>query len=331
MGDQQHPSSGEFESSAAIKTYQRLITEIPSLNRQLLLYILDLLAVFASKSDINHMNAPNLSIIFQPGTLSHPDHFMSPADYRLSQDVLIFLIDNQDHFLVGMQGTAADEKTIQEVQGGSAVPPPPPPPLSSTGSGSKELFPSQGRIPARSSSGASAGAESVRRFGGVRRNVSTNSRRSHTSNNTPSPVTPPPESPYSPARSGGVYRSNTVPSRKSQSPSVGTARFEREKSVRQASLGMTGGSASGTQQQSSGSTQTPSSSMTAELQAQSSAQAKTEGSRHRSTQARERDPERLSPHLRPIKDKRAPSTDRQLRMDLPSSLLGTNSQSPSRE
>lgn len=324
MGDQQFPSSGEFDAQSAIKTYQQLITEIPPLNRQLLLYVLDLLAVFASKSDINHMNAPNLSIIFQPGILSHPDHYLKPEEYRLSQDILIFLIDNQDHFLVGMQGTAADEKTIQEVQAGGAAHRP----AASVGSAGSH----QRSYLGRSASNASAAAESLRRFGGVRRNVSTNSRRSHQSNNTPSPVTPPPESPFS--RSGGVYRSNTVPSKKSQSPSMGPSRIESQKSVKDASPGITGVAIAGIQQQ-SGPTHPPVQEplvQNTEPPAPTSTHSKAEPSpRQRPTQARDKDPERLSPHLRPIKDKRAPSADRQLRMDLPPSLMGSSSQSPSRE
>ncbi|KAF2004240.1 RhoGAP-domain-containing protein, partial [Amniculicola lignicola CBS 123094] len=107
----QAPSIGGFDPNAAVRVYQHRIKELPSLNRQLLLYILDLLAVFAAKSDINKMTTSNLAAIFQPGILSHPQHDMSPQDYRLSQDVLIFLIDNQDHFLIGMEGTAIDEGT----------------------------------------------------------------------------------------------------------------------------------------------------------------------------------------------------------------------------
>ncbi len=60
------------EHSAAVTAYQKLIKELPPLNRQLLLYILDLLAVFASKSDLNRMTAANLAAIFQPGIISHP-------------------------------------------------------------------------------------------------------------------------------------------------------------------------------------------------------------------------------------------------------------------
>lgn len=118
----QAPSIGGFNPDATVQIYQALIQELPSLNRQLLLYILDLLAVFAAKSDVNMMTTSNLAAIFQPGILSHPQHDLSPADYRLSQDVLIFLIDNQDHFLIGMGGTAVDEGTLKHVESGLSTP-----------------------------------------------------------------------------------------------------------------------------------------------------------------------------------------------------------------
>ena len=202
VGDNEGPQLEDgFDVAKAIVVYQELITELPPLNRQLLLYILDLLAVFASKSDENRMNSQNLAAIFQPGMLSHPLHDMAPAEYRLSQDVLIFLIENQDHFLIGMRGTAADEKTVQEVQSGVASSPGTP------------VTPSKQRHSvARSSSNASAGADSVRKFGGVRRNVSVSSRQSRQSNGGLSPSTPT----YGGSlASGGLHRSNTLPSKKS--------------------------------------------------------------------------------------------------------------------
>lgn len=207
VGDNEGPQSEEtFDVQKAIITYQQLITELPPLNRQLLLYILDLLAVFASKSDENRMNSQNLAAIFQPGMLSHPQHDMAPVEYRLSQDVLIFLIENQDHFLIGMRGTAADEKTVQEVQSGGT------PPLGTptTPGRSKNTI-------GRSSSNASAGAEDVRKFGGIRRNVSVSSRHSKQSNGAPSPATPTYGATLTHTSSGGIHRSNTVPSQKSPS------------------------------------------------------------------------------------------------------------------
>lgn len=208
----QSQDTGDFDHALAITTYQRLITELPALNRQLLLYILDLLAVFASKSDLNRMTSANLAAIFQPGLLSHPSHYMSPPEYRLSQDVLIFLIENQDSFLIGMSGTAADEKTVKEVQSG----PPPRQPISPNAKNS---------ILGRSASNASAGADSLRKFGGIRRNVSVSSKNSKSSQNIPSPISPPPGSPHASINSSGVHRSNTVPSKRSPGIASGS-RFQ---------------------------------------------------------------------------------------------------------
>lgn len=191
-----------FDMDAAIRRYQQLITELPPLNRQLLLYILDLLAVFAAKSDQNRMNSQNLAAIFQPGMLSHPHHAMAPEEYRLNQLVIIFLIENQDHFLIGMQGTGLDEKTAQQVQN------PKPPHTPNRKSGVH-----------RSASTASAGAESVRKNGSIRRNKSTSSRRSMASNGAPSPASPA----VATTPTGGLNRSNTVPSKKS--PALQAGRF----------------------------------------------------------------------------------------------------------
>ncbi|KAF2126380.1 RhoGAP-domain-containing protein [Dothidotthia symphoricarpi CBS 119687] len=208
----QAPSLGGFDPDAAVRTYQLRIKELPSLNRQLLLYILDLLAVFAAKADVNKMTTSNLASIFQPGILSHPKHEMSPQDYRLSQDVLIFLIDNQDHFLIGMEGTAVDEGTVKHVESG------PPTPQASIPT-----------TPARDNSGvvrsssttSSAGADSLRQHGGIRRNVSTSSKRSRHSGAIPSPLTPA----FTTPTSSGVHRSNTLPSKRS--PAIGSPRFPK--------------------------------------------------------------------------------------------------------
>ena len=203
--------SSNLDVEAAIKTYQGLITELPPLNRQLLLYILDLLAVFASKSDLNKMTTPNLAAIFQPGILNHPQHDMAPKEYRLSQDILIFLIENQDSFLIGMQGTAADADTLQNVQNGSPRAPSTPP------------TPNRSRtVINRSGSNSSAAAESVRRFGSLRRNLSVSSRHSKRSEGTSPSVTATPV----PA-AGGVHRSNTVPSRRAGSTTA-SPRFQRD-------------------------------------------------------------------------------------------------------
>jgi hypothetical protein len=173
----------KFIDSDAIRVYQKLISELPPLNRQLLLYILDLLAVFASKSEINRMNAENLAAIFQPGLISHPLHEMAPQAYKLSQDVLVFLINHQDHFLLGMRGVNDD--------GGEPEPPVSPATPSSLRH-SKTVI----ERPPSISSGV---ADDIRRNGNLRRNLSVSSRKS----GSPTPV-----------KSGGVSRRNTLPSKR---------------------------------------------------------------------------------------------------------------------
>ena len=100
----QQLSSNELsESDVLITQYQSLFTELPPLRRQLLLYIIDLLAVFASKSDLNFMTTAKLAALFQPALLSLPYHRLQLEQLRMNQDVLTFLIDNVDGFLVGVQ------------------------------------------------------------------------------------------------------------------------------------------------------------------------------------------------------------------------------------
>lgn len=206
------------EHAKAVAAYQRLLREVPPLNRTLLLYILDLLAVFASKSDLNRMTAANLAAIFQPGIISHPQHDMAPNEYRLSQDVLIFLIENQDNFLIGMSGTAMDEKAKDEVKSG---------PSSIT---TQRTAVGLGR----SASTASAGTDSLRRTGGVRRNASLSSRNSQgrASPNVSSPATPgSPAAFTSTGNTSGLARSNTVPSNRSPAMQSGH-RFQRVSEAR---------------------------------------------------------------------------------------------------
>ena len=205
-------SADKFDHSSVIIAYQKLITELPPLNRQLLLYLLDLLAVFASKQEVNGMDSFNLSAVFQPGILSHPDHDLFPHEYKLSQNVLVYLILNQDHFLVGMSGTEADEKTVKDVQSGAQRQPHTPTKATHAGLG-------------RSASNASGGADSLRKAEAMRRNASVSSKNSNLSGNLAS-GSPAPSSPLaSTASSGGVHRSNTVPSKRS--PGLNSPRLGR--------------------------------------------------------------------------------------------------------
>ncbi|EKM58504.1 uncharacterized protein PHACADRAFT_252881 [Phanerochaete carnosa HHB-10118-sp] len=89
-----------FNRDEAIHRYKRLIRMLPDDNKYLLLYVLDLLSVFARKADKNLMTAKNLAVIFRPALLSHPSHELSPPEHQLSQDVLEFLIEHQDWFML---------------------------------------------------------------------------------------------------------------------------------------------------------------------------------------------------------------------------------------
>ncbi|EJU05075.1 Rho GTPase activation protein [Dacryopinax primogenitus] len=91
-----------FDRDQAIKTYQRLIRSMPRANQYLLLYVLDLLSVFARKSDVNLMPASNLALIFRPGLISHPSHELTPEEHQLSLKVLEFLIAQQDYFMMDL-------------------------------------------------------------------------------------------------------------------------------------------------------------------------------------------------------------------------------------
>lgn len=205
-----------FDKLSAIRIYQTLITQLAPLNRQLLLYILDLLAVFAGKAEFNKMTNENLSAIFQPCLLSHPDHDMAPQEYRWSQDVLVFLIENQDHFLIGMHGTASDEQTVNILQtrlhaaDNRAVTP-------TNGNENNSL--------GRSASTSSAGGDNIRRYGKLRRNVSVSSRDSPNAPSivslTPGAITP----------GSGLQRSNTVPSKRVNGGTTDQPRFVRERSL----------------------------------------------------------------------------------------------------
>ncbi|KAJ1026809.1 hypothetical protein NDA16_002106 [Ustilago loliicola] len=104
-----------FDEEGAIRTYRLLISSMPPASQYLLLYVLDLLAVFARKSDKNLMPSSNLAVIFQPGMFSHPSHELSPGEHKLAVQVLEFLIDHQDNFVLGMSPQPASQLPPEEL------------------------------------------------------------------------------------------------------------------------------------------------------------------------------------------------------------------------
>lgn len=119
------------------------------MNGQLLLYILDLLAVFAENSTQNLMPAANLAAIFQPGLISHPDHDMDPQEYRVCQEVLIFLIEHQDRFLPTSATQPGDKSPVRPPPQERVQQPTAPPAKYSGVHPTKERPPQQISIPRR--------------------------------------------------------------------------------------------------------------------------------------------------------------------------------------
>lgn len=93
----------------AIEDYKELLDEVPQLLRQLLFYILDLLAMVQSNAHENLMLARNLAAIFQPSILSHPNHDMDPEEYALSQSVVEFLIQYAYKLLPNQEQSSSPE------------------------------------------------------------------------------------------------------------------------------------------------------------------------------------------------------------------------------
>ncbi|KAH7309930.1 Rho GTPase activation protein [Rhexocercosporidium sp. MPI-PUGE-AT-0058] len=104
----------DFDGSKVLSRFQQLIISLPSLNRQLLLYLLDLLAVFASQADKNRMTSQRIVAAFQPALLSRPVSEMSASGHILAANAMVFLVENQDHFLIGMRGAGASDSNDKE-------------------------------------------------------------------------------------------------------------------------------------------------------------------------------------------------------------------------
>lgn len=104
----------------AIDEYKLLVDELPMLSKQLLFYILDLLAMVQNHSDENLMSSRNLAAIFQPSILSHPNHDLDPVEYALSQIVVEFLIQYA-YKLLPNQGTPPLSPTDEPTH--EAIPP----------------------------------------------------------------------------------------------------------------------------------------------------------------------------------------------------------------
>lgn len=119
----------ELLPDKAIEAFRALINSLPPASQHIFFYVLDLLGVFARRSEVNLMPASNLATIFQPGLIRHPPstahaqsrssaseqstgHSSVPQhddavkaaieadsrEHKRSQELLQFLIENQSSF-----------------------------------------------------------------------------------------------------------------------------------------------------------------------------------------------------------------------------------------
>ena len=114
-GPYRFPQDGAFDIRAFIQLYQRLILQLPPVRRHILLYILELLAVFASEAQSNQMRSGDLAAVFQRGILSHPQHDFALSENRLNQNVVMFLIIYQSSFALRALNTTRGVQTLQDI------------------------------------------------------------------------------------------------------------------------------------------------------------------------------------------------------------------------
>lgn len=93
----------------AVQQYEKLIFELSPIQMQLLVYMLDLLAVFAAHSSVNRMSAYNLAAIFQPSILAHPEHERVPEEFEISRIALEFLIMHSAEILEHVEKFAIEK------------------------------------------------------------------------------------------------------------------------------------------------------------------------------------------------------------------------------
>ena len=99
-----------------IDEYVRQLILLPEESRHLLLYLLEIFAVIASRSGSNKMTSSRIAKMFQPVILSPvkaDDYYIEEDAFsELSYHVLTFLIDFNEHFLVGITGMSIGRHVI---------------------------------------------------------------------------------------------------------------------------------------------------------------------------------------------------------------------------
>ncbi|TID19175.1 hypothetical protein CANINC_003745 [Pichia inconspicua] len=89
--------------------YANLFQILPPIQKRVLFYLLDLLAMFSMKSEFNRMPAKNLAAIFQPSILSHPSHDMNPEEYAVNSLVIESMITYSHKILINIQNEKREQ------------------------------------------------------------------------------------------------------------------------------------------------------------------------------------------------------------------------------
>ncbi|RSL49573.1 hypothetical protein CEP54_012373 [Fusarium duplospermum] len=85
----------EEESAEALEVATRLIDMMPSLNRDLLAYVLDILSVFASRARFTKMTDLRLISVFQPSIISGPPDEMDAEAHHVTTGVAMMLLKHE--------------------------------------------------------------------------------------------------------------------------------------------------------------------------------------------------------------------------------------------
>jgi GTPase-activating protein SAC7 len=93
--------------------YALLFERLPPIQRRVLFYLLDMLAMFNLRSEKNRMPAKNLAAIFQPSILSHPMHDMNPDEYALNSLVIESMITYSHKILTKVQADRVGSTTAK--------------------------------------------------------------------------------------------------------------------------------------------------------------------------------------------------------------------------
>ncbi|TLD26935.1 hypothetical protein PspLS_05195 [Pyricularia sp. CBS 133598] len=101
--DQTHEEEGQSRSDCTLPLVIDFVVRLPPLNRHILLYLLDALAAFAYSKHDNNMTAHRLVALFQPCILAGPPATMDADAYHVAAQIAVYLIDNQDSFLVSIE------------------------------------------------------------------------------------------------------------------------------------------------------------------------------------------------------------------------------------